>query len=85
MSGAEPVEKPGAPRLRVVRGTPEPAELAALVAVVAARTAAARGTAATEPEREVSRWSDPATMLGGRPAPSPHAWRTSGWGGPWAR
>jgi hypothetical protein len=58
--------------LRVVRGTPSAEELAALVAVVAARASA---TADAEP---------PARPLWGRPVlrliltPGPGAWRASG-------
>jgi hypothetical protein len=60
-----------APLLRVVRGNPSAEELAALVAVVATRAAAA------EPE-------PPARPLWGRPGlrpvltPGPGAWRASG-------
>ena len=65
-----------APLLRVVRGTPSAEELAALVAVVAARA-----SAVAEPE-------PPARPLWGRPVlrstaphsptPGPGAWRASG-------
>jgi hypothetical protein len=62
----------GAPLLRVVRGNPSAQELAALVAVVAARA-----SAGPEPAR-------PARPLWGRPVlrpvltPGPGAWRASG-------
>jgi Acyl-CoA carboxylase epsilon subunit len=59
------------PLLRVVRGEPSPEELAALVAVLAAGTAAAP---AARPPR--SAWSDPARLLGVH-APGPSAWRRS--------
>ena len=64
--------EPNGPLLRVVRGAPTDAELAALVAVVAAR---ASGAAEPEP---------PARPLWGRPVlrpmltPGPGAWRASG-------
>ena len=60
------------PVLRVVRGEPSPAELAALIAVVAARSAGA----AQEPPPP-SAWADRRTLL--RPAlpTGPEAWRWS--------
>ena len=70
MTGAQDV--PDRPLLRVVRGEPSAEELAALVAVVAARASA---TAEPEP---------PARPLWGRPVlrstltPGPGAWRASG-------
>jgi hypothetical protein len=59
------------PFLRVVRGEPTPEELAALVAVLAARPAAA------EPPPVRSAWSDPARRLGLTTRPGPGAWRRS--------
>ena len=65
-------DQPDRPLLRVVRGNPSPQELAALVAVVAARA-----SAAAEPEPR-------ARPLWGRPVlrpvltPGPGAWRASG-------
>lgn len=60
------------PFLRVVRGEPTPVELAALVAVLAARAAAGPG-----PPGPRSAWADPAARLGVPPAPGPSAWRRS--------
>jgi hypothetical protein len=48
--------------LRVVRGTPAPEELAALVAVLAAR-AAAGGAGTAEPQRPASGWTDRARYV----------------------
>jgi len=67
----------GRPLLRVVRGRPDDAELAALVAVVAARL---RAPARGGPQEPLSRWADPAHRLGVR-LPAPDAWRASGWAG----
>jgi hypothetical protein len=58
--------------LRVVRGEPSPAELAALVAVVAR---AATTPAPAPPAR--GSWTDPARGLRRCPAPGPGAWRGS--------
>ncbi len=63
-----------APLLRVLRGEPSAAELAALVAVLTARAPATRaGSAGAR-----SGWADRAAGL--RPAlrPGPGRWRTSG-------
>jgi hypothetical protein len=49
-------ERSGSGALRVVRGEPAPEELAALVAVLAARAAAGGGPA--EPPRPASGWTD---------------------------
>ncbi|GAA3190243.1 MULTISPECIES: acyl-CoA carboxylase subunit epsilon [Streptomyces] len=65
--------------IKVVRGNPTPEELAAALAVVQVRAAAA-GSA--EPEAApVSEWSDPAARIPARrtPHPGPRAWRTSYW------
>jgi acyl-CoA carboxylase epsilon subunit len=59
------------PFLRVVRGEPTPEELAALLAVLAARPA----PAAAPPLR--SAWSDPGRRLGLTARPGPGAWRRS--------
>jgi hypothetical protein len=61
------------PLLRVVRGDPEPAELAALLAVVSAKAAATADPADPAP----SGWSDPARRLRPVPAAGPGAWRRS--------
>ncbi|MGQ0630103.1 MAG: acyl-CoA carboxylase subunit epsilon [Sporichthyaceae bacterium] len=63
------------PLLRIVRGTPDDYELAALVAVLAARS----GGAAPEPEPALPAWNDRASGLR-RPLPhGPGAWRASAW------
>jgi hypothetical protein len=62
------------PLLRVVRGEPTPDELAALVAVVTARSAAT-----PPPGGEVCAWTDRARLVRHSPAPGPGAWRASGW------
>jgi hypothetical protein len=61
------------PYLRVVRGEPTAEELAALVAVLAARSA----VAAPPPPRPRSAWADPARRLGLTHRPGPGAWRRS--------
>jgi hypothetical protein len=63
------------PVLRVVRGEPTPEELAALVAVVAARAS----STTSEVEQPRSSWADPTRRM--RPAvhPGPGAWRRSAW------
>ncbi|MFG2893574.1 acyl-CoA carboxylase subunit epsilon [Streptomyces sp. NPDC048248] len=64
---------------KVVRGNPTPEELAAALAVVQARAAAA---AAVEPGSAAgNEWSDPASAIPARrlPHPGPRAWRTSFW------
>ncbi len=67
MSGEQPV-------LRVVRGEPTAEELAALVAVVTARAAAAPPE--TTPR---SAWTDRSRLVRRCPAAGPGAWRASGW------
>jgi Acyl-CoA carboxylase epsilon subunit len=62
------------PLLRVVRGEPTTEELAALVAVVTARAAAA--PPATTPG---SAWTDRTRLVRRCPTPGPSAWRASGW------
>jgi len=61
------------PVLRIVRGEPSDAELAALLAVVAARSGA---PAAPEPEAP-SAWRDRAALLRKPLHPGPGAWRAS--------
>jgi len=63
----------GTPYLRVVRGEPTAEELAAVVAVLAARSAAAPAPA--RPPR--SAWADPARRLGLTHRAGPGAWRRS--------
>jgi hypothetical protein len=60
------------PLLRVVRGEPTAEELAALLAVITARSATA-----TTVERPRSTWSDPAHRLRRPVPPGPGAWRRS--------
>jgi hypothetical protein len=62
------------PLLRVVRGAPTAEELAALVAVVTARAAAARPE--TTPG---STWTDRSRLVRRGIAHGPGAWRASGW------
>ncbi|MEX2969205.1 acyl-CoA carboxylase epsilon subunit [Streptomyces sp. C184] len=67
--------------IKVVRGNPTPEELAAALAVVQARAAAA-ATAAPGGKDRGTEWSDPASTVPARarmPHPGPRAWRTSYW------
>ncbi len=64
----------GRPLLRVVRGEPDDAELAALTAAAVALAAA--GSEQTEP-RARSRWSDRGALLRAPLRPGPGAWRAS--------
>jgi hypothetical protein len=66
----EPAEPASKPLLRVVKGNPTPEELAALVAVIAARSAA--GTPAKKPLR--SEWGHQARAVRGPHRPGPDAW-----------
>jgi acyl-CoA carboxylase epsilon subunit len=63
------------PTLRVIRGDAGPEEIAALLAVVSARSAA---PAAEEPTVR-SAWTDRASLMRRPSAPGPGAWRASGW------
>jgi hypothetical protein len=64
------------PVLKVVRGEPTDAELAALIAVIAARAAAASASDSVGvPPRSV--WSDPAHALRRPLSPGADAWRRS--------
>ena len=65
-------EQPAAPVLRVVRGDATPEEVAALVAVLAARG----GAAPAEEPRPVSRWERPQPRVA-LPAPGPGAWQAA--------
>jgi hypothetical protein len=62
------------PLLRIVRGTPDDVELAALTAVVASLP----GPAAEEEQPAQSAWSAPETRLRTPLHPGPGAWRASG-------
>mgnify|MGYP005823826771 CR=1 FL=1 len=64
--------EPARPALRIVRGAPDEAELAALVAVLAAR-----GGGEPEPEPVRSGWTDRTFGLRGRFDPGPGAWQRS--------
>ena len=64
---------PGEPLLRVVRGDASPQEIAALVAVLAARQAVADEPAEPTP----SAWSDRSAQLRYPLSPGPGAWRRS--------
>jgi hypothetical protein len=63
------------PVLRIVRGEPTPEELAALVAVVAARS----GAPAPAPKPIPSAWTDRARLVRPHLHPGPGAWRASAW------
>ena len=67
--------------IRVVRGNPTREELAAALAVVQARTAAAASP--VEPARTPpTAWSSPARIARTRlPAPGPRAWERTYWPG----
>jgi hypothetical protein len=69
---SEPVSRP---LLKVVKGDLSPEELAALVAVVAARAAA--GTPSKPRLR--SEWGHPARLVRRPHRPGPDAWRRSAW------
>ena len=61
-----------APLLQVLRGNPNPEQLAALIAVVTARS----GGGAAEPEPPAtSRWSGPESRLRRPLHPGPGAWQ----------
>ncbi|MGW1668737.1 acyl-CoA carboxylase epsilon subunit [Streptomyces sp. NPDC002324] len=68
--------------IKVVRGNPTPEELAAALAVVRARTAAA--AAAQQPGVPAPRdsWADPSRIAAHRlPAPGPSTWSRTYWPG----
>jgi hypothetical protein len=67
-----PQEQTGRPVLRLVRGDATAEEIAALVAVLAARSAAA-----PPPGRQRSAWGDPALSVRRGIQPAPGAWRRS--------
>ncbi|MGP3927565.1 MULTISPECIES: acyl-CoA carboxylase epsilon subunit [unclassified Streptomyces] len=64
---------------KVVRGNPTPEELAAALAVVQARAAAAGAVSAAQ--EELDEWADKARNVarGVLPHPGPKAWRSSYW------
>ncbi|MET8827113.1 acyl-CoA carboxylase subunit epsilon [Streptomyces sp. NPDC004610] len=64
--------------IKVIRGNPTPEELAAAVAVVRARTAAADPT--PDPPTPRASWSDPSRIATGRvPHPGPTSWPRTYW------
>lgn len=71
--------------IKVERGLPTPEELAAVVALVQARAAAAEAGQQEEPAPGPSAWSAPARNLPrALPRPAPGAWRMSAWPGGFA-
>jgi sarcosine oxidase gamma subunit len=68
------------PVLRVVKGDLTPEELAALVAVVAARNAAAAHAASRGKKRPRSEWGHPARAHRTPIRVGPDQWRRSAWG-----
>lgn len=70
----EPEQQQPEPFLRVVRGELTPEETAALVAVIATRTAQSRAVAAAPR----SAWRDRSRALRQPLSPGPGAWRASG-------
>ncbi|HWE90562.1 MAG TPA: acyl-CoA carboxylase subunit epsilon [Pseudonocardiaceae bacterium] len=78
MSGDDGVQdvQPSRPLLRVVRGTPDEAELAALTAVVA--SISVRSTEQSAPEPAPSAWADRESLARRPLAHGPGAWRASG-------
>ncbi|WP_328494328.1 acyl-CoA carboxylase subunit epsilon [Streptomyces sp. NBC_00414] len=65
--------------IKVVRGNPTPEELAAALAVVRARAAAA-ATAPPGAAQERDAWSDPSRVARNRlPIPGPQAWAHTFW------
>ena len=83
MSGEPPVEQvPGSASegqalLRVVRGKPTAEELAALVAVVAARATSGGGSGAVRRTAARSQWDDPARLVRTPVHVGPGGWRAS--------
>ncbi|MFI0724549.1 acyl-CoA carboxylase epsilon subunit [Streptomyces sp. NPDC021224] len=66
--------------IKVERGRPTPEELAAVVALVQARAAAAGAEEPEAPAARRSGWSAPErTVPRALPRPAPGAWRASAW------
>ncbi|MDV6012949.1 acyl-CoA carboxylase subunit epsilon [Haloechinothrix sp. LS1_15] len=65
------------PLLRVVRGTPDDVELAALTAAVSCLAAGEGERAPDSARRTRSLWSDPRARLRSPLHPGPGAWRAS--------
>ncbi len=72
--------EPQKPALRVVKGDPTPEELAALVAVLAARSAAAADAASRARKPVRSEWGHPARAVRGVHRAGADQWRRSSWG-----
>ncbi len=70
---------PPRPVLRVVKGDLTSEELAALVAVIAARNAAAASAAARVAKRPRSEWGHPARLVRRAHRFGPDQWRRSAW------
>jgi sarcosine oxidase gamma subunit len=80
VEGPEAPEATHKPVLRVVKGDLTPEELAALVAVVAARNAAAANAAARSKPTLRSEWGHPARQVRSAHAFGPDQWRRSTFG-----
>ena len=81
MSEEESVEaRPPRPVLRVVKGDLTAEELATLVAVIAARNAAAAQASARVAKRPRSEWGHPARLARKPLRFGPDQWRRSAWG-----
>lgn len=76
----ETTEAAHRPVLRVVKGDLTPEELAALVAVVAARNAAAANAAARTKPKLRSEWGHPARQVRTTHTFGPDQWRRSSFG-----
>ncbi|RSM74564.1 acetyl-CoA carboxylase biotin carboxyl carrier protein subunit [Kibdelosporangium aridum] len=66
------------PLLRIVRGTPDDIELAALTAVVASLPGRGPDEEPSPESGRRSEWSNPANSLRAPLRPGPGAWRASG-------
>ena len=64
------------PVLRVIRGDATDEEIAALLAVLAARSGGAAGTPA---QPSTAAWADRAALIRSPARPGPNAWRASAW------
>jgi Acyl-CoA carboxylase epsilon subunit len=73
---AMPPESPARPVLSIVRGDPTPAELAAVLVVLADRARSTGNVAGNRPAR--SQWSAPSRMLRPQLTRGAGAWRASG-------
>ncbi|MFF9660958.1 acyl-CoA carboxylase epsilon subunit [Streptomyces althioticus] len=68
--------------IKVVRGNPTPEELAAALAVVRARAAAAVALPSGAPPTVPDAWSDPSRIAARRvPQPGPASWSRTYWPG----